>query len=283
MEFNKKYKDHIEKKSIYSILYRKQPEFFSSTLSYIITSINYFLFLYIIFSFLIYLFFHFFALNINTFKFTESTYSPYDSSLSMNNYNNLFLLVIIGFGILALKQETIFYFLLYIGTFGFFTLSFIFNANHTFLSRLSYSYMVYHWIMISCFGILSVYCLMYYMKLIGYIKFNLNDIPFDDIIHEVKLRIDMAKISYNGLLIKYGIHKISKKLLYSPKEYYFMNIERERENNETIKKEFLGEKSFSKSTCGNNSFSTKSEDETYATTVENNYSRMESEYEPLKN
>ena len=61
------------------------------------------------------------------------------------------------------------------------------------------------------------------------------------------------------------------------------NIERERENNEAIKKEFLGEKSFSKSTSGNNSFSTKSEDETYATTVENNYSRMESEYEPLKN
>ena len=57
-----------------------------------------------------------------------------------------------------------------------------------------------------------------------------------------------------------------------------MNMEKERENNEAIRREFANEQK-----NANTSFSYKSDDETLANTVENTYSRIDSEYEPLKN
>ena len=272
------FKNPSNKKSFYGLLYNRQPEFFSSTLSYIVNTINYFLFLYVVFSLLIYLFFHFFALNINSFKISEETYTPMDSSLSLHNFNNLFFLVIIGFGILALKQETYMFFILYMGSFGFFSLSYLNRGNYTFVDPLSYSFTIFNWISIGCFLLLLAYTVMYYFKSVGYLKFNLNDVPYDEIIHEVKLRTDLAKMNYNALMIRLGLHKISKKLLYTKKDYYFMNMEKERENNDVIKREFVNEQK-----NANTSFSYKGDDETLANTVENTYSRMDSEYEPLKN
>ena len=273
------FKNPSNKKSFYGLLYNRQPEFFSSTLSYIVNTINYFLFLYVVFSLLIYLFFHFFALNINSFKISEETYTPMDSSLSLHNFNNLFFLVIIGFGILALKQETYMFFILYMGSFGFFSLSYLIRANYTFVDPPSYSFTLFNWISIGCFLLLSAYTVMFYFKSVGYLRFNLNDVPYDEIIHEVKLRTDLAKMNYNALMIRLGLHKISKKLLYTKKDYYFMNMEKERENNDAIKREFVNEQK----NAANTSFSYKSDDETLANTIENTYSRMDSEYEPLKN
>ena len=278
MEMKKFFKNPSNKKSFYGLLYNRQPEFFSSTLSYIVNTINYFLFLYVVFSLLIYLFFHFFALNINSFKISEETYTPMDSSLSLHNFNNLFFLVIIGFGILALKQETYMFFILYMGSFGFFSLSYLNRGNYTFVDPLSYSFTIFNWISIGCFLLLLAYTVMYYFKSVGYLKFNLNDVPYDEIIHEVKLRTDLAKMNYNALMIRLGLHKISKKLLYTKKDYYFMNMEKERENNDVIKREFVNEQK-----NANTSFSYQGDDETLANTVENTYSRMDSEYEPLKN
>ena len=193
-------------------------------------------------------------------------------------FNNLFFLVIIVFGILALKQETFMFFILYMGSFGFFSLSYLIRGNYTFVEPLSYSFTIFNLISIGCFLLLSAYTIMFYCKSVGYLRFNLNDVPYDEIIHEVKLRTDLAKMNYNALMIRLGLHKISKKLLYTKKDYYFMNMEKERENNDVIKREFVNEQK-----NANTSFSYKSDDETLANTVENTYSRMDSEYEPLKN
>ena len=113
---------------------------------------------------------------------------------------------------------------------------------------------------------------------------NATNVPYAQIIHEFKLKLDMAKMSYNALLIRLGLHKISKRLLFSKKDYYFMNIDKEMENNEKIKRE-LGINDINTSKLNNNnnnnSFSYYSDDNTYANTVDGNYSRLDEE-EPLK-
>ena len=112
---------------------------------------------------------------------------------------------------------------------------------------------------------------------------NKNNIPYGQIIHEFKLKLDMAKMNYNALLIRLGLHKISKRLLFTKKDYYFMNIDKEMENNEKIKRE-LGINDINTSKLNNNnnnSFSYYSDDNTYANTVDGNYSRLDEE-EPLK-
>ena len=52
----------------------------------------------------------------------------------------------------------------------------------------------------------------------------------EDIVHEIQLRLDMAKIRFNSILIKLKLHKIFKKFMFQTKDYYFMKNRFEREN-----------------------------------------------------
>ena len=81
-------------------------------------------------------------------------------------------------------------------------------------------------------------------------------------------------MSYNAFMIKHGLHKISKKLLYTKKDYYFMNMENDNDN-EKIKKEFINEY--------DNESKLNSESGTYASTIDNNYINLDNESQPLKN
>jgi hypothetical protein len=45
------------------------------------------------------------------------------------------------------------------------------------------------------------------------------------------LFIDSIKINYNSIIINLGLHKITKKLLYKPKDYYFLNQSNINNNN----------------------------------------------------
>ena len=74
-------------------------------------------------------------------------------------------------------------------------------------------------------------------------------------------------------MIKLGLHKISKKLLYTKKDYYFMNSDKENDN-EKIKREFVKE-------LDNNSRN-NSDANTYASSIENNYINLDNENESLK-
>ena len=259
--------------SLYNFLYNSQPNFFSNTFTLVINGINYILFLYIIFSFIVYLFFHFFALNIEIFGINEKTFLQYDSILFKNNFNNILLACIIILGMLSTTKQNYFYFSIYLLTYGFFIFSFAFKINFTLIPIYSIIYNIFNTILFSGFLILLIYSLLYYFKIFGYIKYNINDIPIDKLIHEVKLKIDLAKMNYNAFMIKWGVHKISKKLLYTKKDYYFMNLDKENDN-EKIKKEFIKD--------SDNYSKNNSEENTYASSVENNYINLDNENEPLK-
>lgn len=108
---------------------------------------------------------------------------------------------------------------------------------------------------------------------------SINEIPTEDIINEVKLRTDMAKMSFNATLVKFGLHNIFRRFMFKKEDYYFMNIEKEKEENERIKKEMID------SECKglNNSYSFNSDEQTYAGSIlDNNYSQLENENDLLK-
>ncbi len=266
-------KSRKNNKSIYDFLFNSQPNFFSDTFTLIINGINYILFLYIIFSFIIYLFFHFFALNIEISGFDEKTFLIYDSILFKNNFNNIILVCIIILGMFSTIKQNYFYFSIYLLSYGLFIFSFAFKINFTFIPIYSIIYNIFNTILFSGFLILLIYSLLYYFKIFGYIKYNINDIPIDKLIHEVKLKIDLAKMNYNAFMIKWGVHKISKKLLYTKKDYYFMNSDKENDN-EKIKREFVKEL--------DNYSRNNSDANTYASSIENNYINLDNENESLK-
>ena len=269
-----KSKNNFQKKSLKDLLYKTQSDFFSNTFSFIINIINYFLFLYIMFSFIFYIFFHFFALNVEVFGYNETTFISTDSMLLKNNFNNIILACIIILGMLSVKKQNYFYFIIYLSTYALFIFSFIFKMNFTLIPIYSYFYTIFNSLLFFGFFILSLYSILYYFQIYGFVKNNINDIPIDKIIHEIKLKSDLAKMSYNAFMIKHGLHKISKKLLYTKKDYYFMNMENDNDN-EKIKKEFINEY--------DNESKLNSESGTYASTIDNNYINLDNESQPLKN
>ena len=267
-------KSRKNNQSLYDFLYNSQPNFFSGTFNFIVNGINYCLFLYIIFSFIIYLFFHFFALNIEVFGMTQTKFLEYDTILYKNNFNNIILACIIILGMLSVKKQNYLYFIIYLLTYALFIFSFIFKMNFTLIPIYSYFYTIFNSLLFFGFFILSLYSILYYFQIYGIVKNNINDIPIDKIIHEIKLKSDLAKMSYNAFMIRHGLHKISKKLLYTKKDYYFMNMENDNDN-EKIKKEFINEY--------DNESKLNSESGTYASTIDNNYINLDNESQPLKN
>ena len=260
--------------SLYEFLYKSQPNFFSDSFNLIVNGINYCLFLYIIFSFIIYLFFHFFALNIEVLGMTQEKFLEYDTILYKNNFNNIILGCVIILGMISTSKQNYFYFCIYLLSYALFMFSFAFKINFTLIPIYSYAYTLFNLMLFSGFLIISIYYLLYYFKIFGYFKYNMNDIPVDKIIHEIKLRVDLAKMSYNAFMIRWGIHKISKRLLYTKKDYYFMNLDKDNDN-EKIKKEFIKD-------CDNYS-KNNSDLNTYASSIDNNYINLDNESEPLKN
>ena len=122
----------------------------------------------------------------------------------------------------------------------------------------------------------------------GKYKINVNSQPasLDTLIHEVQLRMDMAKMKFNSIMIKFKLNKICKRLLYQPKDFYFMNTNQEKERqNEEIIRNIKGLKKINKNSKSSDSKSDFSDNAStsFASSIDNNYSRLEDdETDPLK-
>ena len=120
----------------------------------------------------------------------------------------------------------------------------------------------------------------------GKYKINLNEKPIsiDNLVNEIQLRMDMAKIKFNSIMIKLKLHKIFKRLLYQPKDLYFMNSNKENEiQNENIIRNIKGIKKQENKSSDNISQNSDNISTTFASSVDNNYSRLDDEEnEPLK-
>ena len=78
----------------------------------------------------------------------------------------------------------------------------------------------------------------------GKYKVNNNTpMTIDSFVNEMQLRMDMAKIKFNSIMIKLKINKIFPKIMFKPKDYYFMRKDNEKErNNEHIIRNIKGYK-----------------------------------------
>lgn len=263
-----------QQKAFKGIMNYKCPEFFSPALVFIISGITWFLSFYMIFSLLIYWFYHFFALH--TLKPDQTVYASTDSVLLSNVFNSIILCSIVALGLLTLFKQTISCFILYMSSFAFFFFGYGFGYNVTFLSKeegLGYLiYCLFNIISFIAFMLLATYSLMFYLKSIGYFKYHLNDVPMEDIIHEVKLRTDLAKMSFNATMIKWGLHRISKRILFKPSDYYFTNMTSEKEDSGVIKNKF----SSSDDSIMNKSMNTNGRNTTFDT-AEHSYIKLDND------
>ena len=304
-----------------SILHRefwfeKTPEYFNvkfQLLTYVIDGI---FLLYSIMSIPLYIFYHIFGdlglfLNKERIESNPSLKEEYLQNYKLNDISlfwNLFNIIIpIGFIFLSqqmIKVQTYAFLTIYMGIQKLFIFAYFMNCNLTLISnKSSFIYKIFNLMLIFAYNLYLIYSIYYYYRNknpinnnikeereTGFAKYkiNVNEQPasIDTLVHEMQLRMDMAKMKFNSIMIKLKLHKIFKRLLYQPKDFYFMqkNQEKERQN-EHIIRNIKGLKSINKKDNFSDTNSQYSDNlsTTFASSVDNNYSRIDDdENEPLK-
>ena len=289
--------------------FEKSPEYFNSK-NFLLTILLIIIYsLYSITSVPLYIYYHFFGDlglldNDNDISNNPSLREDFmtnfrlnDISFFWNIFNNIYT---VGFAILAyfvLKKQTYSYLSIYMLIQKLFIFAYLMNCNLTLIPhRSSYSFKLFHLMLILCFVLQIIYLISYnYHKnkkekqvidnketLMGKYKINNRQITIDSFVEEMQLRMDMAKIKFNSILIKLKLHRIFKKLMFKPNDYYFMKKENEKEkNNENIIRNIKGYKKINDKKEGKNANNSISDNAstTLDSSVDNNYSKLNDDNE----
>ena len=296
--------------------FNKTPEYFNFKFQLLTYAIDAIFLLYSIISIPLYIFYHIFG-DLGLFldkEKIESNPSLKEEFLENFNLNDISLFwnlfnIIIPIGLIFLNQHLIkvqnYYFLfMYMVLQKIFVFAYLMNCNLTFIPhKSSFIYTIFNIMILLADTLYFIYFIYFYFKSnkntnninndketrYGKYTINLNEQPasLDTMVHEIQLRMDMAKIKFNSIMIKLKIHKIFKRLLYQPKDFYFMNnsLEQEKQNEDIIRNIKGFKKINNNFKCSDNKSvnSDNNSTTTFASSIDNNYSRLEDEEsEPLK-
>lgn len=298
--------------------FERTPEYFNVKFQLLTYAIDAIFILYSLFSIPLYVFYHIFG-DLGLFLDKEKVeanpslkdeYLKYYKINDISLFWNLFNIIIpIGFIYLSqqlIKVQTYAFLTVYMGIQKLFIFAYFMNVNLTLIpNKSSFIYTIFNLMLLFTYNLYLIYSIYFYIKnknksnnnniskykdtSYGKYKINLNEQPasIDALVHEVQLRMDMAKMKFNSIMIDWKLNKIFKRLMYQPKDFYFMqkNQEKERQN-EHIIRNIKGLKSIVNQKDKFSDLNSQMSDNvstTFASSVDNNYSRLEDdESEPLK-
>ena len=297
-------------------LFQKSPEYFNANY-YLLTLFTIIIYsLYTMASIPIYIYYHFFGdlgllENDNEFINNPSLKEEFmnnfkinDISFFWNIFNNIYTIAFAFLSYLVMKNQTYSYLTIYMILQKLFIFTYLMNGNLTLIPhKTSYAFKIFHLMIIFCFVLNIFYFFSYHYKkknqkekivennketLMGKYKVNNNTpMTIDSFVNEMQLRMDMAKIKFNSIMIKLKINKIFPKIMFKPKDYYFMRKDNEKErNNEHIIRNIKGYKNINNkknSKANNNSFQDNCST-TFGSCADSYYSKLnddENETSPL--
>jgi hypothetical protein len=171
----------------------------------------------------------------------------YDSILYHNLFLNFYFIFTITLGFMFLSKKSLYYFCLYFSTIFFYSIIFLVSyASSLFSEFFVNKKLIWFSNFILTENIILISWLIYHFFYIinenRKILINSN-VTFSQILHEINLRIDLMKFSYNNLIIKTKLHKIIPNLLFKKESFYYANLTKNNlifnsnPNNSNIKKE----------------------------------------------
>ena len=206
------------------IIGNRQPEFFSSTFEAVSNGLSWTYAFYVLFSITIYSLRKMFGSEfINDGKImlileTKASLIENDKVLFRNFFHSIVLTFLITLNFLTNKFKSMPLFIcqyVFIAIISIDYLIGVFGFSNVAISK------IFYYINIIASIVLTLYLVYYYSLCIGYFKYNLEDYPIGSIVHEIKLRTDMLKISYNSFMINCKVNKYFPGLLYKKEDYYF--------------------------------------------------------------
>ena len=296
--------------------FRKTPEFFNFKFQLLTYSIDAIFLFYSILSIPLYLFYHIFGdlgLFVNKEQIESNpslkeefltNYQINDISLFWNLFNIFIPIGLLIISLNLINVQTYSFYAIYMGIQKLFIFAYLMNSNLTLIPhKSSFIYKIFNLMILFSYSLNFIYTISFYFKdknstnnninndketIYGKYKINVNDKPasLDNLVHEVQIRMDMAKIKFNSIMIKFKLHKIFKRLLYQPKDFYFMSKDQEKERqNDHIIRNIKGINNIKKCSkfSDSNSLNSDNNSTTGASSIDNNYSRLDDDdTEPLK-
>ena len=289
----------------------KHPDYFNSKYHLLIFFIIAIYSIYTIGSIPLYIYYHLFGdldllennNEINNNQSREDNLNYFrlnDISLFWNMINNVVTISLIVLSFLTIKHQTYHYYTIFLLFQFVYIIAYLMNNYITLIPHSSsFIFTIFNFMLIFCFILHIIYMISYYKNknkkekekinnketLKGKYKINNREINLETIIEEIQLRMDMAKIKFNNILIKLKLHKIFKKFMFKPKDYYFMKKNKEKEKiNEHIIRNIKGYKSNkNEDTKENKSQISDNNSTTFESSIDNNYSKLndDNEYSPL--
>ena len=293
----------------------KAPEYFNARYFLLTIFLVILYSLYTIISIPLYIYFHFFGdLGLldnneeisNNPSLREENLNYYkinDISLFWNIFNNIYTIGLIIISFLILNNQKFSHFSILIILQLIFIFSYLMNCNITLIPhKSSFAYTIFNLMIIFSFISQIIYLIAYIYRsknkkgkimpnnketLIGKYTINNREMTIDSFVDEIQLRMDMAKIKFNSILIKLKLNKILKRIMFKPKDYYFMKKNNEKEKiNENIIQNIKGYKSFNNKNnikSIDNSQVSDNNSTTFNSSVDSNYSKLneDSEFSPL--
>ena len=216
---NQKLKN-MTSEAVYKSFVSKQPKFFNKIFNITSNSIAYLLGVYVVLTLSLYVIVHF---NIGNLFKSKTLLLEYDSILYSNFLSNFFFGIMITSNFYLSKKD-------YQGVFSVIQLISLTALYFTFSSMTTKDFLLLQ--MISLMKITNLtlgialfcYIVYFYVASLLFMRgFLSNNFTFEEIYHEISLRTDMMKFSYNNFLLKFKINKVFPGLLYPRSSFYYVN------------------------------------------------------------
>lgn len=303
-------------KNIFSL--QRNPEYFNGKFHLLIFLINGIFLLFSIGSLITYIFYHVFGdlyifSDRNVYEANQNLRTEYlqnyhnnDVSLKFNILNCFILLFLFLISKLMLKKQTYIHLFLYIGILKFFVVAYFMNFNITLIPhRNSFIYHIFNILLMIPYVLIMIHSFHHWRKSetrngesissaplferekreTGMGKYRISNnneqMSVDNIIDNVQLNMDMARIQFNSLMIKLGLGKLFKRFLFHKEDYYFMNKCKKENDKKQIFENITGKKKEKSKSCSKEQDSSDSN----STTCEshssdlNGYSKLDEDNE----
>ena len=193
-------------------------DYFGQYFALLFKSMNFSILFYVILSTVMYIIIHFYGKTIIRGK---SQWIEYDQLLYVNLFNDLLLVFLLFLGFFTLKKKSNTSFIIYWSILLLISFNHIFgiNVNIFFLNQ---KLKLFNYFILTMNVLLVIYSMCFWFNQMNFIRNSLSNVPIANIIHEINLRSDMMKISFNHLVIKFKLHKLIPNLTYKKCDFYFL-------------------------------------------------------------
>jgi hypothetical protein len=158
----------------------------------------------------------------------------YENELYQNLFVNFYFTLSMIVGFLTINRRSLHYFSFYFFTFLLYSTVFIISYFSNFYADylINKKFIWFSFLAVTNLVFICIYLVYHFIFIIQQNKKQIDnsDVTYSNIVHEINLRTDMFKISFNYFVTRWKLHKVIPSLLFKKDSFYFTQIGKYKKN-----------------------------------------------------